>query len=146
MPPRLPYYIIESGRPGYVVIDMNKNVQFAELKKLEATRSLPKPVTANIVPRAELHATRDMLIEDYYDLEGGVSKQRFKEELIVAQADDRGRIFIDKDKIEIARKILREIRVLDHTIKLDPMGMMLPEESEEIEKPRNLGGRPRKFQ
>lgn len=146
MPPRLPYFIIESGRPGYTVIDMTKNALFADLKKQEASRTLPKPPNANIVSRAEIHATRDMLIEDYYDVEGGVARQRFRDEVIIAQADDRGRIFIDKDKPELARRVLREVRVLDHTVVLDPQGMMLPEELPEEERNvvRNVGGRPRK--
>lgn len=146
MPPRLPYFIIESNRPGYTVIDMGKNAQFAELKKQEAARSLPKPPNATIMSRAEIHATRDMLIEDYYDQEGGAARQRFREEVVVAQADERGRIFVDKTQVALARRILREIRVLDPTVKLDPMGEMLPEETgeEDYARPRNLGGRPRK--
>lgn len=143
MPPKLPFFIIESGLPFYVVIDQKKDPGFAELKKQEAARTLPKSVNAAYGSRAENYATRDMLIEDYYDEEGGVSKTRFKDSIIVAQADERGRIFIDKDNVALARKTLREIRVTHPDVDLDDLGYMLSEETEEP-KPVNKGGRPRK--
>lgn len=153
MPPRLPYYVIETGdtpesaRPFYTVINMAGNADFAALKKAEQTKTLP-PLAPNVrVHRnsAEIHSTADMLIETYTDEPGGPERFKFRDECIVAQADERGRIFIDKEKTDLARRILREVRVLNPKAKLDPSGLMLPEEQpEELMKPRNLGGRPRR--
>lgn len=152
--PRIPFFIIETGtdkdswRPFYTVIDQTRNAEFAELKKQEASRSLPAPqnggggrITRN---RAEIHAGPDMLIESYTDEPGGPERKKFRDEVIVAQADERGRIYIPKETPELARKILREVRVLNPRACLDPGGAMLPEEMPEEDRPRNLGGRPRK--
>lgn len=149
MAPRLPYFIIESKRPHYTVIDMKGNPDFAQLKKDEAARTLPAVPMGKVVKnRAEIHASTEMLIETYYDKPGGVENFRFREDVIVAQADERGRIFIDKDQPDLARRILREVRVLDPTVLLDRSGEVLEEERSDeersIEKPRNVGGRPRR--
>lgn len=142
--PKLPYYIIESGRPDYVVIDMSKDADYAQLLDMEKKRQL-KSEHPTVVPRACLKQTPDMLVEEYVDEETGVTQKRFKEVVILAQADGRGRIFLEKGKEELVKRILRNLRLLDKNVKLDEEGLMLPEELPEDERNRvNKGGRPRK--
>ena len=141
---KLPYFVILSGRPGYLKIDPKKSPAYAELLKQEANHTLPKTVRPDVIARAALHATPEMFINTTIDEETYVEVRTFKDELVVCEADEHGRILIERDKPELARQILRELRVLDPNTELDPIGLMLPEEVPENErKPINKGGRGR---
>lgn len=54
-------------------------------------------------------------------------------------------LWIEKGKEDLVRRILRTLRKLDSSVKLDEEGLMLPEELPEDERGKvNRGGRPRK--
>jgi hypothetical protein len=122
--------------------------QNEEFKRILSTpkRDLPE-VPRTAMQNPYLHHKFDMLMENYYD-ELNREQAKFLDEVVVAQADDSqdGRILVPADNPQLARRILREIRVLDPSIELDPIGAMLPEElPEDLKgKPVNKGGRPRK--
>jgi hypothetical protein len=136
------YFIIESNRPYYAVIDMFKDAGYGALLEQEKAGTLPKPPNPTIMAKSYLHHTKEML-EEEYETEDGDKRWRFKDTVIVAEADERGRIFIEKSKPELARRILKTLRKIDRNVKLDPAGAMLPEEDED--RPLNKGGRPRKI-
>lgn len=142
--PKLPYYIIESGRPDYVYLDMSQDPGYKELLTLEKERKLVSP-HPTVVPRACLKQTPEMLVEEYVDEETNTVKKRFKEAVVVAEADGRGRIFIEKGKEDLVRRLLKNLRKLDKNVKLDEEGLILPEEMPESERGKvNKGGRPKK--
>lgn len=142
--PKLPYYIIESGRPDYIMINMANNPEYAALLEKEKKREL-KPKHPTVVPRAVLEQTPDMLVEEFVNEETQTIQKRFKEEIVVVQADGRGRIFIEKGKEDLVRKLLRDLRLLDKSVKLDEEGLQLQDEMTEEERSRiNRGGRPKK--
>lgn len=140
--PKLPFFIINGKRPGYTVINMGANEDFARLLKTPK-KDLPE-IPRNAMQNAYLHHKRDMLVDDFYD-ELGKEQQKFREEVVVAKADEEGRILVPADNPNLARRILREIRVIDPSVELDTLGAMLPEEiPEDQQKPVNKGGRPRR--
>lgn len=138
---KLPYYIIESKRPFFVCIDPSLNSDYKDLLNEEVANKLPKPNPMKR-GRAFMYQTTEMLEVEVYDEDTATSTRKFRDEVILAQADERGRIMIEKDKPDLARKILRALRILDGTINLDPSGWMLPEDDPAK---RNLGGRPPKL-
>ena len=141
---KIPYFVILSGRPGYVKVDFKRSEPYAELLQAEKEHKLPKTVRPDVIARAALYATPEMFVNVETDPETYQETRTFKEELIVCEADENGRILIERDKPELARQILRELRVLDPQTFLDLMGLMLPEEIPEDErKPVNKGGRGR---
>lgn len=85
-----------------------------------------------------------MLIEEYTDEATGATLKRFKDGVVVAEGDSRGRIWIEKGKEDLVRRLLRDFRASDRSVKLDEEGLLLPEEMTEDQKKKNLGGRPRK--
>lgn len=141
--PRQQYYIIETGRKFYRVVDMVKNEEYASLVKQEKEKKL-KSEHRNIIPRACLFQTSEMVIEDYFDNETQTTKTRFRPEILVAEADSRGRLYLEKGQEELVRRILRVLRQIDGTVQLDESGLMLEEEQSEEAKTKNVGGRPKK--
>lgn len=85
-----------------------------------------------------------MLMEEYVDETTGTTRKRFKPVVIVAEADGRGRLHFEKGQENLVKSILRDLRKIDTSVKLDESGLMLPEEDEEKPQSVNKGGRPRK--
>ncbi len=135
------YYVIVSNETDFVAVEMGRNEGYAELLEKEKNREL-KSEHPTVVPRACLKQTPDMLLEDYTDEETGVKLKKFREEVVVARGNDDGRIWVDGDKPELARRLLRTLRKYDKTVHLDPEYKMLEEEMTEAEKKRAAGGRP----
>ncbi len=147
MADNLQEYVITTDPPtiDFVDIDPYQDPDYAELKRLEKLGQLPKPKSTMSYPVAAMYATPDMLVEQYYDEESGEMKSRFKKTVIVAEGDSRGRIRIPKDKPEVAKRLLKMFRNLGRRAELDPIGLMLPEELPDDERPPvNKGGRPKR--
>lgn len=144
-PKNMDYYVIRSGRPNYVMIDMLQNAGYAALYKAQKEGSLPKVKNTQIIPRAALFQTPDMLIKEVEDEETGQVTTEFLPEVKLLEADSEGRIWVPKDKAHLARKLLRDLRAIDKKVILDPAYLMLDEEvPEESRSPKNMGGRPPK--
>ena len=152
--PKVPdFYIIvvDSGEDipelhlDFTRVNLTNDPQYAELVRKEKNRELKSP-HPTVVPRACLNQTPDMLVEDYFDEKANQNKRRFKAEMVEAFTDDTGRIWIDKDKPDLAREILRGQRELKRKAWLDDMGCLLPEElpPQYRNQTPNRGGRPRK--
>lgn len=135
---KLPYYIILSERPYYVCIDPAGNGEYKDLVAKEIKHELKKPNEMKM-GKAFMYQTAEMLHVEVFDDETGASRKKFREDVVVAQADEQGRIYIDKDKPELARSILRSLKTLDASIHLDATGWLLPEDDPAK---KNLGGRP----
>ena len=139
--PRFQYYVIVSNETNFVALDMSKDADYAKILEQERKKELKSP-HPTVVPKACLLQEPGMLLEEYTDEETQTTQKRFKEELVVARGDAQGRIWIDPDKPEVCRRILRNLRVQDKSVHLDPEGLMLPEEQTEEEKKKTQGGRP----
>ncbi len=139
--PKIPFFIIVGNRPNYVVLDFARNEEFAKILAT-AKDKLPE-VHRLVLQSAYLHQKTDMVSEYEIDESTGRQRRVYKKELVVAKAEPDGRILIPSDNMQLARRILREIRVLDPSIELDPIGCMLDEERPTAEA-KNKGGRPKK--
>lgn len=115
---------------------MAKDPGYAELLKLQKERKL-KSNHPTVIPRACLHQTPDMLLEDYLEESTGIIKKKFKDDLS-EWADEEGRFWVEKGREDFVRRVLREYRVIDPSVYLDPGGLQLPED---MPAP-NKGGRP----
>lgn len=91
------------------------------------------------IPRAIFKQSPDMFFEEYIDETTGTARKKVKEELIVVEADSRGRLYLEKGQEDLVKRILNTLRRVDESIKLDETGLQLPETKEV-----NKGGRPRK--
>ena len=140
---KIPFFLINGGRPGFVVLEPTNNPDYKKLKEQEANRTLKSPYP-NVVPRAAVYATKDMLYTEEYDEINGVTVDKFRDEVVLAVADAQGRFWVEADKPELARRILRDLRKLDPSVKLDEGGQVLPEESPDFGMEKNRGGRPKK--
>jgi acetolactate synthase-1/2/3 large subunit len=113
------FYIAQSGRPGPVLIDITKDVQFAELdfqyKKCEGFRSyqpVPKVNPQKIEQAAQLidQAERPLLL--------------FGQGVILAKAEDELRRFVEKTGIPAAWTILGLSALdSDHHLNVGMLGM-----------------------
>lgn len=136
------YIIIETGRPFYAFIDMYKDEGMKKLKEHEIAGTLPEPKNPTVQPKAYLHQKVSMLVEEVTN-EYGDTVKRFKDSVILAEADERGRIFLPKEEKELARRILKVLKRIDKGVGVDSASILT---EEEIMGPveQNKGGRPRK--
>lgn len=132
------YIIIETGRPFYTVIDMYKDPEMARLKEAEIAGTLPEQKNPTVMPKAGLYQKPGMLVEEYIDDEDGEKKKRFKDAVVIAEADSRGRLFLAKTERELARRILKVLKRIDKTVSVDSASAL---SEEEIMGPTNKGGR-----
>lgn len=135
------YIIIETNRPFYTVIDMYKDPDMAKLKEHEKNGTLPEQKNPTVQPKAGLYQKPAMLMEDFIDEEGD-RRAKFKDSVVLALADERGRIFLEKTEKELARRIIKVLLRIDRNITIDPSSAMT---MEEIMGPveRKSPGRPR---
>lgn len=135
------YIIIETGRPFYAVVDMYKDPEMAKLKEHELAGTLPEPKNPTVQAKAYLHQKPGMLVEDYIDEESGDRRARFKDSVLIAESDSRGRLFLEKDQKDLARRILKTLRRIDKNVTVDPASALTEEEILGADTP-NKGGRP----
>ena len=138
------YIIIETRRPFYAVIDMFKDPEMQKLKDHEQAGTLPEQKNPTVQPKAGLYQKPSMLIEYYVDEEDGEKKHRFKDCVVLAEADERGRLFIDKSERDLARRILKTLKRIDKDVSVDIASAVSEEELLGPPPTVNKGGRPRK--
>jgi len=139
---KVQYYIIVTVHTNFVQLAMEGNAEYAELLQLQKEGKLVSG-DARVVPRAIFKQTPNMLVEDYFDEVTGITVKRFRDDVVAARGDGLGRIWVEKGREDVARKVLQTLRVIDPSAHLDPEGLILPEEMTEEQKRRAAGGRPR---
>lgn len=137
------YIIIETGRPFYTVIDMYKDPDMQKLKDAEQAGTLPEQKNPTVKNAAGLHQKESMLMEDYFDDDTGERRSRFKDVVVLAEADSRGRCFIDKQNVDLAKRILKVLLRIDKTVAVDPASALSMEQIMGPPKVINKGGRPK---
>ena len=137
------YIIIETRRPFYVAIDMFKDPEMAKLKEHEKTNTLPEQKNPTVQSKAGLFQKPNMLIESYIDDSDGERKNRFKDAVVLAEADERGRLFLKKEDKELAKRIFKVLKRIDKDVCFDPASAYTEEEVMGPPK-QNKGGRPRR--
>lgn len=138
------YIIIETGRPFYTVIDMYKDPEMAKLKEAELAGTLPEQKNPTVQSKAGLFQKPGMLMEDYFDDETGDRRARFKDSVVLAEGDERGRIFIPKTEKELAKRIIKVLLRIDKTVTTDPASVYSMEEIMGTTQVVNKGGRPKR--
>lgn len=86
--------------------------------------------------------TPDMLVEEYTDEESGQTLKRFKDEVVVIQADPKGRYWVEKGREDVVKRIMTTLRRLKREPVLDEEGLQLEDELTDTQKKKSAGGRP----
>lgn len=142
------FYIIECENAEYnapysAVLNLGGDPGYAELLQMQKDGKL-KSENSTVVPRACLKQTPDMLMEEYPDEDTGITLKRFKPEVVVIEADSRGRYWVEKGREELVKKIMHNLRILHRKPRLDEEGLQLEDEMTDEQKKKSLGGRPKK--
>lgn len=138
--------IIKTRRPFYAVIDMYKDPEMAKLKDAESAGILPEQKNPTVQSKAGLFQKPGMLIEYYMDDEDGERKNRFKDSVILAEADQEGRIYLPKEERDLAKRIIKALWRIDKEVDVDSSSALSLEEIMGPTPEKRMPGRPPKTQ
>lgn len=109
------------------MLDLSRDPKYKEIKEAEKNGTLPEG-KGNTTARAAYHHKMAHMYE-IVEYDDGTTETRIKPDLIVVgPSDDRGRIFLDLDQVDLARKILRTLKAIDKNVGVDPSSALSEEE------------------
>lgn len=138
------FIIIKTNRPYFCAIDMFKDPEMARLKEHELSGTLPEQKNPTVQPRAGLYQKPSMLMEDYLDETDDTPKKRFKDQVVLVEADSEGRIFLAKEEKDLAKRIYKTLKRIDEDISIDSASALSEIEIMGTTEPKKSPGRPRK--
>lgn len=127
---------------NYVRTNLRLDPKYNDIKVAEEEGNLPE-TRGTISPRAAIHHKKGMY-QEIVVYSDGTRETRIKPNLIEAFGNERGRVELELDQVEIARDILKNLRAVSRKVDVDPSSDLSEEEIMGPPEPPSRGGRKHK--
>jgi hypothetical protein len=136
--------VIETFCPGFTVVNLASDENYAKLLEAEKNGTLPEPKAGNVARRAAYQHKKNMMYE-IVEYDDGTTEERVKESIQPCPpADERGRLFLDLNQKDLAKKILVSLKAINKNVTTDPISALSEEEIMGPPPEKRVGGRPSK--